>query len=275
MTQFEIYLLNLDKDTERLNEMSKKLYPNRFHRISGIHGNHANLDNYPEIVLAAKYLTPKSAIGCALTHRKAIKTFLDNSNLDYALILEDDATPINNNYMEEIRNAIQNAPSDWDIIKLDYWPEFSHNYNSYPTLLTTAYIINKTGAKKLLDYKVVYHYDVDLNFTNMKIYNSPKVIFRQIWDEQYHSNNRITSSYNPIASIYEGLNFKILRLFDYEFTFADFFLFLFLILIFTLLYNTKMYYKKFLFTNRFTLMVFAILCIIYLCIIQPKPFIRT
>uniref|UniRef100_A0A6C0I0K0 Glycosyl transferase family 25 domain-containing protein n=1 Tax=viral metagenome TaxID=1070528 RepID=A0A6C0I0K0_9ZZZZ len=251
MSDFEIYVLNLDKDKDRLDEITKKLNPNKFTRISGIYGKNINMDEYPEVLISSKYLTPKSAIGCELTHRKAIKQFLYNSKLDYAVILEDDAVPVNNNCMEEIQRSIKNAPPDWDIIKLDYWPNYSSEYNTYPSLLTTGYIINKKSANKILDYKVIYHYDVDLNFTNLKIYNNPKIIFQQIWDEKNASNNRIHESYNPFTSLYEGLNFKIIRVFNIEFTFADFILLFIIIIVVNIGYYYK-FFKPFYIINTFS-----------------------
>jgi GR25 family glycosyltransferase involved in LPS biosynthesis len=274
MLDFKIYVLNLDKDKERLDEITKKLYPNKFTRISGIYGKDINMDEYPEITFSSKYLAPYSAIGSSLSHQKAVKEFLNNSNLDYAVILEDDAVPVNTNYIEEIRRTIRNAPADWDIIKLDYWPVYSTEYNRYPSLLLTAYIINKRGAKKLLDYKVIYYYDFVLNFTSLKIYNNPKIIFQQIWDENNSSNARSTNNYNPISSLYEGLNFKLIRLFNIEFTIADFILLVIFFIFFRICYYFNLINKK-LFTNRFILICFTIFIIIYCFIIQTKPFIRS
>ena len=61
-------------------------------------------------------MLPKSAIGCDLSHRKAIQTFLDTSNKPYGLIVEDDAEPLSKYFMEETMDAIKNAPTDWNII---------------------------------------------------------------------------------------------------------------------------------------------------------------
>ena len=230
--QFEIYVLNLDKDEYRLKEIIKNLYPNKFNRISGVYGKKIDMNDFPEIFFTSKYLAPKSAIGSTLSHQKATKEFLNNSNLDYAVILEDDAVPVNKNYMEEIRISIKNAPNDWDIIKLDYWPVYSSNYNTYPSVSLTAYIINKRSAKKILDYKVLYYYDIMLNFTSLKIYNNPNIVFKQIWDDNNKSNARNNNSYNPISLFYTGLDFKIIRIFNIEFTIADVILLLILIIFF-------------------------------------------
>jgi GR25 family glycosyltransferase involved in LPS biosynthesis len=237
MTSFDIYVINLDKDTERLHQINEYLTPNSFVRISGVLGKEIDVHDYPEIFYLSKYLAPKSAIGCALSHRKAVQYFIDNSEKEYALILEDDATPVFDNYMEEIELAIQNGPKDWDIIKLDYWPDYKTNtYNNYPSMLTTCYIINKKGAKKLLDHKIINHIDFDILFMDLNVYNYPVILFEQIWDKNYVSNNRENETSNPFSTIYLGLNHKFIRLFDYEVSFADLFLFLFILLIMMLVY---------------------------------------
>jgi len=240
MQSFDIYVINLDKDHERLNEISKRLAPNVFIRIPGIYGNEANFDDYnDDLTYFAKNYAPKSAIGTSLSHRKAIKTFYGSSKKDYALILEDDAVPSNEQYMEEVEMAIQNAPSDWDMIKLDYWPNYKANtFNQYKTTMLTAYIINKRGAKKFLQCKTYYHPDVELNGYDMIIYNNPTIVFNQIWDEKNksNSNNREVVRYNPLNYLYDdGMNFKIFRLFEYEFTIADFLLLLIILFIVVIL----------------------------------------
>jgi hypothetical protein len=135
--------------------------------------------------------------------------------------------------MEKINESIQNAPSNWDIIKLDYLPKYNlihqHSYTKYPSLITTAYIINKKTAEKIMKEKMIYHIDIQLIFMGLNIYNNPEIIFQQIWDEDNNSNNRIKSFYNIFG--YEGWNFKAIRLFDKEYTFGDLILIWFLFIL--------------------------------------------
>lgn len=236
----DIYVINLDKDHDRLKKITQRLSPNYFTRIPGVYGNDVNLDEHSEIMYTSKHLVPKSAIGCALNHRKAIQTFLDTSNQLYALILEDDAEPLSNNYMEEVAKAIQHAPSDWNIIKLDYNPKYNiPYYHRLFTLQTTAYIINKSGAERFLRQPVIYHIDVDMNFYDLKMYNSPTIVFDQFWDKENHSNNRVYSLYNPFIYLHEGINFKILRLGNTEYTVAD--LILYLVILMTVVVLVRVY----------------------------------
>ena len=74
----------------------------------------------------------------------------------------------------------------------------------------------------------------------LSIHNNPEKIFVQIWDENNNSNNRKSGHFNPFSNV-EAFNFKAIRLFDYEFTFADIFLLLFIILLVFFIYNNKFF----------------------------------
>ena len=246
---FDIYVINLDKDIERLKKIKKHLNQTNFKRIPGVYGEHEIFVNNPDIFYTSKYFVPKSALGCALSHRLAMKTFLEESNKPFVVILEDDAEPTTHLYIDKIEESIRNAPPDWDIIKLDYAPNInSGSYNKIPTLLTTAYIINKKGAEKLLNHKMYYHFDIEKWFFGLTIYNNPEIIFKQVWDENNNSNNRLSKTYNPFCYVDESLNFKAMRLGSYEFTYAEIalFLLLFIIFIIWIVHNTSMskYFDK-------------------------------
>ena len=55
---------------------------------------------------------------------------------------------------EEIKNVIDNTNKNWDIIKLFHNDKKKkHIYEKLGNNTTNAYIINKKGIKKLLEYK--------------------------------------------------------------------------------------------------------------------------
>ena len=56
MNSFDFYVINLDKDTDRLKLIEKRLYPNKFIRISGIYGNTTNFENNKDIFITSRYL---------------------------------------------------------------------------------------------------------------------------------------------------------------------------------------------------------------------------
>jgi GR25 family glycosyltransferase involved in LPS biosynthesis len=239
---FDIYVINLDKDHERLEKMKARLGENKFTRIQGIYGNDYDYSNDDAVYFTCKYLCPKSVIGCALSHRLALKTFLETSNKEYLLLLEDDAEPVDADFMKKTEACIKNAPDNWDVIKLDWgvsiWPQsnsyVAKNYHSHYSALTTGLIINKKGAKQILANKIYWHYDNDLFFYGIKVYNSPEKLFKQTWDEENSSNNRIKSMYPSGNEILESMNFKIIRLFGNELSWNDLIYSLLILLLFIL-----------------------------------------
>jgi Glycosyltransferase family 25 (LPS biosynthesis protein) len=244
---FDIYVINLDKDHERLEKMKARLGENKFIRIQGIYGNDYDYSNDDAVYFTCKYLCPKSVIGCALSHRLALKTFLETSKKEYLLLLEDDAEPVEANFIKKTEESIKNAPENWDVIKLDWgisiWPQsttyLAKNYHSHYSSLTTSLIINKKGAKRILDNKIYWHYDSDLYFYGINVYNSPEKLFRQTWDHDNNSNNRIKSIYPSGNEILEALNFKVIRLFSKELSWNDL---IYSLLILLLLFLFNRYY---------------------------------
>ena len=148
--------------------------------------------------------------------------------------------------LEEINHTIQTAPPDWDIIKLDYFPNYSYfsskSYNSIFSLKTTALLYNRKGSERLLESKVIYHFDHEIFLLGLNVYNNPTILFYQPGDDVYESNNKKLHSYNPL-SYFHLLNFNIIRLFDSEYSVADIFLlfivFCFIILYFGIIKNKK------------------------------------
>jgi GR25 family glycosyltransferase involved in LPS biosynthesis len=49
MVNFDIYVINLDKDTDRLTKITKKLDPNKFIRIPAVYGKEIDLNNNDDI----------------------------------------------------------------------------------------------------------------------------------------------------------------------------------------------------------------------------------
>jgi hypothetical protein len=240
---FDIYVINLDKDTERFERIRNKLAPNHFERVSAIYGEDVDITKQENVHSISKYITPKSVVGCNLSHRKAMDRFLNVSVKPYVVIIEDDAEPVGPNYMTEIAEAIEGMETeDWDVIKLDYLPDIKlkNEYTSYKTFLTTAYILNKPAAKKILEKPVYYHYDVELNLFDLRVVNNPKIIFKQTWDETNGSHNQLRT-YNPLSWVHPSLSYKIIRLGDFNITIADIVLLFILISLISLTVYNKPY----------------------------------
>jgi len=237
---FDIYVINLDKDTKRLENMKARLAPNGFTRIPGIYGNEYDYSNDNSVSFTCKHICPKSVIGCAKSHHLALKTFLETSNKEYVLILEDDAEPVFPDYINRINDVSNNAPENWDIIKLDWVsniPTLNSEF-SFFSWLTTAYLINKNASEQIINKKIFWHYDFDLNFYGLKIYTSPEIIFKQTWNKDNNSNNRKVSIYPTGNGFLESMNFKILRIGENEYSWNDLIYFLLFLILIIMLHRT-------------------------------------
>lgn len=157
----DIYYINLDSDVERKEYMEsqfKKYNIKNYTRIPGFDARNSNINE----ILSGE--TPPGLslgeIGCSVSHLKAIKTWYENSNSSYAVIMEDDLMFDLVEYWtftwEEFYNLI---PYDWDIVQIsiisvDKLSVYLHKrfINDFST---ACYLINRNYAKKLIDLHTV------------------------------------------------------------------------------------------------------------------------
>lgn len=174
------FVINLKGATGRWDYMSKALDEAGldYTRIDAVLGK--NLEEPIEAFNEGRFniLTGKhksyGEIGCYLSHIKALKTFL-KSDLDYALILEDDVN-LPNHLPELIAEAITHH-QHWDILRLSSSRDgqyikisnmsFGSNlvYNTRVLKNTGAYVINRKAAQACVDkmLPMCLPYDVALD----------------------------------------------------------------------------------------------------------------
>lgn len=124
MPNFKSYVINLDRNLDRLQQFYEHAKLSGLHnidRVAGIDGKqlteaelYKHYDAQHNTKNYFKTLNP-GEIGCYLSHRKVWQKMIDD-NIDFALILEDDAL-----CDKRLPTAIQRlAPShqEWDVIKL-------------------------------------------------------------------------------------------------------------------------------------------------------------
>lgn len=162
-----IYYINLDRSENRKEFMEKQFRTFNIYdykRISGVDAkklkniSHDTIDN---ITFTNNYKTlKKNEVGCLLSHLKAIKTAYD-SGLEQVLILEDDCSLNLMVFWEDKLTSLLNRfnKPDWEIFQL-----FTTNcldLKSKSCSLQSgkkdcwgcvAYLINKKGMKKVIDY---------------------------------------------------------------------------------------------------------------------------
>ena len=146
-------------------------------------------------------------IACHLSHMKTLEKFLDSKN-NICLILEDDIKMKDKeNTLQHLKNILKHLPKDWEYINLgrcwDYCDQ-DEKINEYiikskRALCRHAYIVNKKGAKKILDYCLpMKNYPGDVHYVeiiNKKLlngYSSKKSVFFQNRQElgSYLGNNK-------------------------------------------------------------------------------------
>jgi GR25 family glycosyltransferase involved in LPS biosynthesis len=138
MNNYIIYLINLEKDKERFAFMEKQLLDLHlnFEKIDAVYGKNLSkndleksYDKEMSVKLNGKEMT-LGEIGCAMSHKKVYKKFLDDvkkdNNLKYCIVLEDDVKlPFNlKNIIENeiVRNDVPNFAFGkiWDYLLFDY-----------------------------------------------------------------------------------------------------------------------------------------------------------
>lgn len=128
-----------------------------------------------------EHVCPKSLIGCGLSHILLMEK-LYNENIPLALILEDDAYPIQDIDFDKI---ISEVPDDWEIIKL-HCDIYSVDGSVIPSLFSgsaAAYLINRSGITKVKNMKVNNHFDIQLYYSDINVYKTPTNLF--MTDESY------------------------------------------------------------------------------------------
>ncbi len=193
MQNFKIYILNLKSDKNRreniINELKKQNISN-YEIIEAVDGNKLKQNEIDlSISKNKKFINPintnmsKSEIGCALSHIKIYREII-NCNLDFALILEDDAIFINK-FTENLKTfIIKNLKFKKQIILLSELWEFYKKpidrENEYEIVdvtnafFTHSYFINREAAKSLVSFNFPVKTVAD-NFVIFKIFCGIKI----------------------------------------------------------------------------------------------------
>lgn len=185
----------------------------RFAAIYGAALSNEDFRKYREFIpTITRLFCPRSALGCALSHRLLCKQYLEEDPAEVCLILEDDCQPVMEPPRTLLAQVLAEAPPDWEVIKLDYWPHVAmteyKSLKAFPSFNAGAYLLRKSGARKFMSKRIYYHLDVEWLFRrDIKIYHSPLQIFRQA---AYPSHNVSAFRLNPLRL--KRLDYKALRI---------------------------------------------------------------
>jgi GR25 family glycosyltransferase involved in LPS biosynthesis len=258
-TNLKSFTINLDDyKTNYIKQAAELLklglVSERFSGVNALKDEHFKSSYKKYVSNFALNYTPKSVIGCALSHIMCCKFIYKNyikkkkthkqqqqqeDNPNYFLIMEDDVFPLydKEEFYEKLNKTlydIQILDSNWEIIQL-------HSDGIMPTIETysthigsisaAAYLISKKAIKKTLKSKIYSHIDlIHHNFLNYNKYRAKENLF---YSDEKTSLNRIVSyklsSYSLLlkSKLFELLNYytniiqlrgekKFLHYFEYK-----------------------------------------------------------
>ena len=200
MIRTKIFYINLAHRTDRRDNVIKEL--DRFklnkqtERFNAVYGKNLDIENIPDCIISKKgkkdaldnnlrvYVPlTKGGIGVALSHMALYKKIIEE-NLDYALILEDDITLVED-FVEQFNTIVYHCPKDLDMLFLGYHNSsikyITKDLNEYicksnKVFGLFGYIVSNKGAQKLLSiFPITEQIDSEIS-NNMSIFNCYLVV---------------------------------------------------------------------------------------------------
>jgi GR25 family glycosyltransferase involved in LPS biosynthesis len=153
-----VYYINLDFREDRKESIEKTFqdYNISYTRISASNYLGSEQEKWEHLVLDFNEINfPPSVVGCTLSHLEAIETWLNTSNTEIAVIMEDDCDiTISDDWRFDWNTLVNNLPFNWDCIQLcmdhsNHLPFFIHPQMK-DTGSASGYLINRSYAEKVL-----------------------------------------------------------------------------------------------------------------------------
>jgi glycosyl transferase family 25 len=206
-----VYLINMDKDTDRLEKVTKecKKFNINFERFNGVDPlklSKKELNKYVSKI--CQNICPNGIIGCGVSHMKIYEDALKN-NYKNILVLEDDVF-FSDDIYEELNKAMIELPEDYDILYLGclgwYNKQPKYNIDFYNLLY---YLLSKCKSEckskcknnKLMNnkYKYIHVPELPLSAHAMMISNKGcKKLLNLIEKLNYHIDMTIAVKSNEL-----------------------------------------------------------------------------
>ncbi len=178
----KVYVINLDKDTERLASIDRQLRDCNitYERFSGVVGKHIASDSRLS-PFCCQFCTD-GIKGCALSHHTIWEEVIAN-RYQAVMVLEDDVV-VPPNFQDKVRDILQRVPEDWEVIYLGckLFCQDKHLASKVGNRLlgmvaeeydrdihavkgsagTYAYILKRSFIEKIIDEPITTHVDVEL-----------------------------------------------------------------------------------------------------------------
>ena len=179
-------------------------------------------------------LSSQGQIGCYLSHLQILQNFV-LSKQKYCLIFEDDIH-LEKNFKNDLREALQECPEDWDLLYLYAKPEqkkLSTTIKGKKYILKAprlwyacAYVVSPKGAKKIIDNiqpmranPIDEHFGELVTQNKLQAFIAKKKITNNIGDLYLGNTNQLTST------IQNSNYFPVFFLWQIVFRFLHFFYF--------------------------------------------------
>jgi GR25 family glycosyltransferase involved in LPS biosynthesis len=207
-----VYYINLDFRQDRKNSIEKSFKDyNIFNytRISASNYLGSEQEKWEHLVLDKNVRCGASDVGCTLSHLEAIETWLNTSNTETAVIMEDDCDITISDYWRFDWNTLMdNLPFNWDCIQLCMNHHLIMPFYLHPIMRdsgsASGYLINRTYAEKILrlhkfpeGYKLVnriddYGYKEISSHIDYLIFETGKTYSFPVFtvNTEFHSNQR-------------------------------------------------------------------------------------
>lgn len=158
-----VYLINLPDQTKRLNHITKQFYNHGINNYKVIEAVDGRTDDLKGIVYGDYPKLRPAEIGCLASHITAIRTWLEESDDEYGIIMEDDCSLDTVQYWQWDWDYFMNhIPEDADIIQLVTIKEDNVRFNMHEKekynrkdfasygWSTACYIIKRSYAEMLV-----------------------------------------------------------------------------------------------------------------------------
>ncbi|MDC1125761.1 glycosyltransferase family 25 protein [Candidatus Pelagibacter sp.] len=239
LKNFKIYVINLKREVERrkniINQLKKQNLLD-FEIIDAIDGEEINKSDLDLLISKNnKFINPINTnmngpeICCSLSHIKVYKKFIE-TNMDYALIFEDDAVFLSDFSQKLQEFIIRNFNYEKQIILLgELWQFYKKPLdieNEYEivdvrnAVFTHAYLINRKAAKSLISFNYPVKTMPD-NFLLFNIYCGIKITGlnpflvkqdKKNFESSIPRDNRLNQIFLLRVYIYKLIN-RILKIF--------------------------------------------------------------
>ena len=195
MNPAPVYVINLDRSTDRLARISAALHAVglAFERVPAIDASELDAAIservYDTQTNRRNYLAPLSPqeVACFLSHRLAWQTFLSARNDPFAIFLEDDASPLFGDPRLQLLEQTFADSGRAQIIKL-YHPPCARMPNCtelerplVPPLGAVAQAMNRAAAQALLKFTERFHEPVDLALQRCWDHGVRVTVARPLW----------------------------------------------------------------------------------------------